>query len=145
MTHRPSSIDPRQSPARVVFARPDAPTAMLMGGSWRSPLSRTQWQAVVIPTLAANAARGIFPQRLACGIAVPFVPAVPTRSGALDWLADWGRQNGYGRLEIVELWPPMTAADRAMLDDLKRAVWPTPPPTFAAPAGRPAANPLVRP
>ena len=90
---------------KIEYAR-QVPTAMLCGGQFRGMLSRVQWQAIVIPTLAGDAARGLRPQRLNILKAGVLAPRTPTMPDVMAALADWAADNGYGKVEIVELWPP---------------------------------------
>lgn len=123
----------------LIFA-PHTTGAYLCTGQLPSPVSRCGWIAAVIPTLSATANWMLGGTRLRVIHQVHL--AASTRAEALARLRDWAADNKYGRLEIVEL------ADRGAVDgpeilaDLRRAVWPTPPPTFGPTKEKPKRHDL---
>lgn len=92
---------------QIRFVNPSG--AWLCGGRFREPGSRTQWQAVVVPTRADNPDRGIVGRKYTTAMAFAFVPHPQTRQGAIERLKAIAQSYGYCELEVHWLSPSAIA------------------------------------
>lgn len=119
---------------------PSTTGAYLCRGELPGPVTRAGWTAAVIPTLGPTANWMLGGMRLRVIHQVHL--AASTRAEAIERLKLWAADNKYGRLEIVELADRKAVEGPDLLADLRRAVWPTPPPTFGPTQTKPKRHDL---
>lgn len=99
--------------------RIEPPAVVVLAGDRRGPADSGAWEACFFAELAPDGMRGIERVRYSFAFCRLLRPGGDSREAALAALRNEAALCGYDRVRWFSLLPPMTAAERELLEELK--------------------------